>query len=190
MRCPLIFTYFMTAQAHPTMTEHERKKLCRVMDCQRLSLEACLHAAQNERLPLRVVVQVHKPEALRFSRILILKDSFADCWFAFFQHCDYKAKWLPPSLLRFFMMWPRRCCSVSKLSSEMQSQETLPREHCATTISWRTAARMLLFGILKSGAKVSFPDQMTRMLQTGSLFTKAGWQHGKTSSTSNKIWRE
>ncbi|XP_024381335.1 uncharacterized protein [Physcomitrium patens] len=45
-------------KAHPTMTEHERKKLCRVMDCQRLSLEACLHAAQNERLPLRVVVQV------------------------------------------------------------------------------------------------------------------------------------
>jgi hypothetical protein len=43
---------------HPTMTEHERKKLCRVMDCQRLSLDACLHAAQNERLPLRVVVQV------------------------------------------------------------------------------------------------------------------------------------
>ena len=41
------------------MTEHERKKLCRVMDCQRLSLEACLHAAQNERLPLRVVVQVN-----------------------------------------------------------------------------------------------------------------------------------
>jgi hypothetical protein len=45
-------------QMHPTMTEHERKKLCRVMDCQRLSLDACLHAAQNERLPLRVVVQV------------------------------------------------------------------------------------------------------------------------------------
>jgi hypothetical protein len=49
----------VTPQAHPTMTEHERKKLCRVMDCQRLSLEACLHAAQNERLPLRVVVQVN-----------------------------------------------------------------------------------------------------------------------------------
>lgn len=48
----------VNSQAHPSMTEQERKKLCRVMDCQRLSLEACLHAAQNERLPLRVVVQV------------------------------------------------------------------------------------------------------------------------------------
>lgn len=43
---------------HPGLAEHEKKKLCRVLDCQRLSLDACLHAAQNERLPLRVVVQV------------------------------------------------------------------------------------------------------------------------------------
>ncbi|GAV79698.1 NPH3 domain-containing protein, partial [Cephalotus follicularis] len=45
-------------KAHPTLSEHERKRLCRVMDCQKLSIDACMHAAQNERLPLRVVVQV------------------------------------------------------------------------------------------------------------------------------------
>ncbi|CAM6088504.1 unnamed protein product [Calypogeia fissa] len=45
-------------KAHPELTENERKKLCRTLDCQRLSLDACMHAAQNERLPLRVVVQV------------------------------------------------------------------------------------------------------------------------------------
>lgn len=28
------------------------------MDCKKLSMDACVHAAQNERLPLRVVVQV------------------------------------------------------------------------------------------------------------------------------------
>jgi len=28
------------------------------MNCEKLSLDACLHAAQNERLPLRTVVQV------------------------------------------------------------------------------------------------------------------------------------
>jgi len=32
--------------------------VCKIMNCQKLSLEACTHAAQNERLPLRVVVQV------------------------------------------------------------------------------------------------------------------------------------
>ncbi|KAG6552542.1 hypothetical protein Mapa_005852 [Marchantia paleacea] len=45
-------------KAHPWLTEQERERLCRIMDCQKLSLEACTHAAQNERLPLRVVVQV------------------------------------------------------------------------------------------------------------------------------------
>jgi len=47
-------------QAHPGISEQERKRLCRMMDCQRLSLEACMHAAENERLPLRVVIQVRK----------------------------------------------------------------------------------------------------------------------------------
>lgn len=40
------------------MTEADREKICGVMDCQKLTLEACTHAAQNERLPLRAVVQV------------------------------------------------------------------------------------------------------------------------------------
>jgi len=36
----------------------ERKKVCSVMDCQKLSREACAHAAQNDRLPVQTVVQV------------------------------------------------------------------------------------------------------------------------------------
>ncbi|CAN1344487.1 BTB/POZ domain-containing protein At5g66560 [Linum perenne] len=45
-------------KAHPWISETEREKICGVMDCQKLTLEACTHAAQNERLPLRAVVQV------------------------------------------------------------------------------------------------------------------------------------
>ncbi|CAI9769401.1 unnamed protein product [Fraxinus pennsylvanica] len=43
---------------HRHLTESEREKLCRVLDCNKMSVEAREHAAQNERLPLRVVVQV------------------------------------------------------------------------------------------------------------------------------------
>ncbi|RCV06929.1 hypothetical protein SETIT_1G203400v2 [Setaria italica] len=57
-------------KAHPTLTEHERKRLCRVMDCQKLSMDACMHAAQNERLPLRVVVQVLFSEQVKISNAL------------------------------------------------------------------------------------------------------------------------
>ncbi|XP_027356591.1 BTB/POZ domain-containing protein NPY1-like [Abrus precatorius] len=43
---------------HPDLTKAERKKLCGLMDVRKLTVDASMHAAQNERLPLRVVVQV------------------------------------------------------------------------------------------------------------------------------------
>lgn len=43
------------------------------MDCQKLSMEACTHAAQNERLPVRVIVQV------LFFEQLQLRNSIAGC---------------------------------------------------------------------------------------------------------------
>lgn len=60
-------------KAHSWLSEAEREQLCRLMDCQKLSLEACTHAAQNERLPLRVVVQV------LFFEQLQLRTSIAGC---------------------------------------------------------------------------------------------------------------
>ncbi|KAL3509876.1 hypothetical protein ACH5RR_029277 [Cinchona calisaya] len=47
--------YFDT---HRYLTESEREEICKLLDCNKMSLEACEHAAQNERLPLRVVEQV------------------------------------------------------------------------------------------------------------------------------------
>ncbi|EPS72379.1 hypothetical protein M569_02379, partial [Genlisea aurea] len=45
-------------KAHPGLSDTERKTVCSVMDCQKLSREACAHAAQNDRLPVQTVVQV------------------------------------------------------------------------------------------------------------------------------------
>ncbi|CAD5192168.1 unnamed protein product [Musa acuminata subsp. malaccensis] len=45
-------------KAHPSMTESECKKLCKLIDCQKLSQEASNHAAQNDRLPLQMIVRV------------------------------------------------------------------------------------------------------------------------------------
>ncbi|RDX89450.1 BTB/POZ domain-containing protein, partial [Mucuna pruriens] len=52
-------------KVHPWLTDSEREQVCRLMNCQKLSLEASTHAAQNERLPLRVIVQVLFFEQLR-----------------------------------------------------------------------------------------------------------------------------
>ncbi|KAL3832983.1 hypothetical protein ACJIZ3_007719 [Penstemon smallii] len=43
---------------HRYLTESEKEELCSILDCNKLSAEACEHAAQNRKLPLRVVVQV------------------------------------------------------------------------------------------------------------------------------------
>ncbi|PSS36035.1 BTB/POZ domain-containing protein [Actinidia chinensis var. chinensis] len=51
--------------AHPDLSDAERKKVCSAMNCQKLSREACAHAAQNDRLPVQTVVQVLYLEQLR-----------------------------------------------------------------------------------------------------------------------------
>ncbi|KAI3466481.1 hypothetical protein Pfo_023144 [Paulownia fortunei] len=43
---------------HPDVSKIDKKQLCRVLDCQKLSPEVRAHAVRNERLPLRTVVQV------------------------------------------------------------------------------------------------------------------------------------
>ncbi|GFY91666.1 phototropic-responsive NPH3 family protein [Actinidia rufa] len=43
---------------HPDLAKGEKKLLCSILDCQKLSPETCAHAVRNERLPLRTVVQV------------------------------------------------------------------------------------------------------------------------------------
>lgn len=55
----------MYLKEHPGIGKSEKKRICRLMDCRKLSPEACRHAVQNERLPLRVVVQVLFFEQLR-----------------------------------------------------------------------------------------------------------------------------
>ncbi|KAL4581125.1 hypothetical protein LXL04_017334 [Taraxacum kok-saghyz] len=48
----------MYLKTHPGISKSERKRICKLMDCKKLSVNACMHAVQNERLPLRVTVQV------------------------------------------------------------------------------------------------------------------------------------
>eukprot|EP00252_Welwitschia_mirabilis_P023471 TRINITY_DN6635_c0_g1_i1.p1 TRINITY_DN6635_c0_g1~~TRINITY_DN6635_c0_g1_i1.p1 ORF type:complete len:680 (-),score=150.59 TRINITY_DN6635_c0_g1_i1:1183-3222(-) len=52
---------------HANLTKSERKHICKLMDCKKLSMDASMHAAQNDRLPLRVVVQVLFFEHMRSS---------------------------------------------------------------------------------------------------------------------------
>lgn len=52
-------------KVHPNIKDSDRYRLCKTIDCQKLSQEACSHAAQNERLPVQMAVQVLYFEQIR-----------------------------------------------------------------------------------------------------------------------------
>ncbi|KAF8106647.1 hypothetical protein N665_0136s0019 [Sinapis alba] len=45
-------------KVHPNIKDSERYRLCKTISCQKLSQDASSHAAQNERLPIQIAVQV------------------------------------------------------------------------------------------------------------------------------------
>lgn len=57
-------------KAHQGLSDPEKRKLCKLIDFQKLSQEAGAHAAQNERLPLQSIVQVLYFEQLRLRNAL------------------------------------------------------------------------------------------------------------------------
>ncbi|KAF9613547.1 hypothetical protein IFM89_008675 [Coptis chinensis] len=61
---------------HPGASKEERKSLCRLIDSRKLSSEASLHAAQNERLPVRAVIQVLLSEHAKINRQFDWSGSF------------------------------------------------------------------------------------------------------------------
>ncbi|XP_007023976.2 PREDICTED: root phototropism protein 3 [Theobroma cacao] len=64
-------------KAHPGVPKQDRKVLCRLIDSRKLSPEASLHAAQNERLPVRAVIQVLFSEQTKLSRHIDWSGSFS-----------------------------------------------------------------------------------------------------------------
>ncbi|OVA03941.1 BTB/POZ-like [Macleaya cordata] len=57
-------------KAHQGLSDLDRKKICKLIDFQKLSQEAGAHAAQNERLPLQSIVQVLYFEQVRLRNAL------------------------------------------------------------------------------------------------------------------------
>ncbi|GMI98798.1 hypothetical protein like AT1G03010 [Hibiscus trionum] len=57
-------------KVHPNIKDSERYRLCKTIDSQKLSQEACSHAAQNERLPVQMAVQVLYFEQIRLRKAM------------------------------------------------------------------------------------------------------------------------
>ncbi|XP_010464464.1 PREDICTED: BTB/POZ domain-containing protein At3g08570-like [Camelina sativa] len=60
----------MFLKGHPSLNEQECKSLCKFIDTRKLSQEACNHVAQNDRLPVQMVVRVLYSEQLRMKNVM------------------------------------------------------------------------------------------------------------------------
>ena len=62
-------------QAHPNLDEIEREKVCSVMDPLKLSYEARVHASQNKRLPVQIVLHALYYDQLKLRSGLPAEDA-------------------------------------------------------------------------------------------------------------------
>lgn len=63
-----------------TITKQERKSLCKLFNARKISSEASFHASQNERLPVRSVIEVLFSEQGKISRAANGSRSFSGSW--------------------------------------------------------------------------------------------------------------
>jgi hypothetical protein len=69
--------FLLMTQAHPNTNKEEKKSLCRLIDARKLTAEAAAHAVQNDRLPVRSVMQVLFSEHGKLNRLAELSASFS-----------------------------------------------------------------------------------------------------------------
>ena len=71
VHCLIVHTmndkFVLSNQEHPDINKSDKKKIYSLVDVKKLSTDASMHATQNDRLPLRLVVQVLFFQQLRAS---------------------------------------------------------------------------------------------------------------------------
>lgn len=87
------------------MSKQEKKGLCRLIDSQKLTQEASLHAAQNDRLPVRAVIQVLFSEHTKLNR-----------------HVDWTASFSGPRSPNAGGHQPGRCLSKREMMNAQQME--------------------------------------------------------------------
>lgn len=65
-------------KAHPWLSDQEKEQLCHIINYQKLSIDACAHASQNNRLPLRILLQVLFFEQMQLKAALSTSTNILD----------------------------------------------------------------------------------------------------------------
>ncbi|KAK3020969.1 hypothetical protein RJ639_046956 [Escallonia herrerae] len=136
-------------KTHSSLSEHDRRRLCNVMDCEKLSFDACMHAAQNDRLPLRTVIQVLFSEQVKMREAMQGKEQSANG-----DNSDQECSW--PSTKREIKTLKAELEKVKATTAELQKDyaelqkeyEKLNNQHTNSsgwTFGWRKIIQSALF---------------------------------------------
>eukprot|EP00252_Welwitschia_mirabilis_P026480 TRINITY_DN8704_c0_g2_i1.p1 TRINITY_DN8704_c0_g2~~TRINITY_DN8704_c0_g2_i1.p1 ORF type:complete len:515 (+),score=116.93 TRINITY_DN8704_c0_g2_i1:84-1547(+) len=172
-------------KAHPSLTEMERKKLCKLIDYQKLSQEACSHAAQNERLPVQAVVQVLYFEQLRLRNALTGSHSDGDPTFV------YQSQRISSGVLSAAMSPKDNYASLRRENRELKLEiarmrmrlNDLEKEHvCMKRDMERSSSNKLMNSFSKKFSKITiFSRSSSRRVGTPSNPSQMhGTKHTRT----------
>lgn len=155
-------------KAHQGLSDLEKKKMCKLIDFQKLSQEAGAHAAQNERLPLQSIVQVLYFEQVRLRNALCY--SYTDT-----EHKPMHQSWRISSGALSAAMSPRdNYASLRRENRELKLELTrlrmrlndLEKDHvCMKKDMEKSSSRKFLHSFSWKISKMSF---FTRSLSGGS----------------------
>ncbi|KAK6150419.1 hypothetical protein DH2020_015351 [Rehmannia glutinosa] len=143
-----IDTYLKT---HPSLSDHERRRLCKIMNYGKLSQDACGHAAQNDRLPLRITIQVLFSEQVKIRAAIQGKSQTETV-----ENSDQETSWsstnkdvkaLKIELEKVKTQMAELQRDYLELQQENQKQNIRPRKSSGWTLGWRKIRKSALYNL-------------------------------------------
>ncbi|KAH6760159.1 Phototropic-responsive NPH3 family protein [Perilla frutescens var. hirtella] len=142
-------------KTHPSLSDHERRRLCKIMNCGKLSLDACAHAAQNDRLPLRIMIQVLFSEQMKIKAAIQgnVQTETADKsdQESSRSSTNKEVKALKIELEKVKVQMAELQRDHSELQQEYQKQKVSQRNSSGWTVGWRKIRKSALFNFKVDG---------------------------------------
>ncbi|XP_051140780.1 BTB/POZ domain-containing protein DOT3 isoform X2 [Andrographis paniculata] len=138
-------------KTHPSLSEHDRRRLCKFMNSGKLSLDACEHAAQNDRLPLRTTIQVLFSEQMKMRAAIQGRGETQTIDSLDQESTNKEVKALKIELDRVKMQMAELQRDYSELQQEYHKQNIKQSNLSGWAFGWRKIRKSALFNVKVDG---------------------------------------
>lgn len=156
-------------KANPGLSDSEKRRVCGIMNCQKLSIEACAHAAQNERLPVQFVVQVLFHEQQRLHSLVSDKLVFQETESRKISDCECSTDNLPMALEIESLKRENGALKLENLKLKKRLEDMEKRDLCKSSGSGSSPLRNCT---TESPEK---PSSLRRKSFINSMSKRLGW---------------